>query len=230
MVKVYGRMAILVEHIPGMHCPLAFLLTLLLINLHLRADWELAASKIKDFLNTQQGRTLEPASTVLMEMVHGDEHFRNEQKDKLQKLVMEIHFRRGSMILQAIVHPEPLRQANLYSFRMAPSHTVLDTRELLEKFEYDFDNTQGALGFLIDQFGRWPLYIGPHDDDVRATYCSTPESACDITLEDSSSLPAEPPPSVSQETAAEPTTSDQPPLFSPIQLLPDLLPGSDGYT
>lgn len=200
---------------------LSFLLTLLLVKLYLKNEQNTSAIKLQDFLSTEQGQMLVPVSSVLSEYVQGDASFRGEQEEQLQRLIDIIDWR-DCMILPALIHPGPLQQAD-HSFMVLSR--IFESRKLLEYFEYDFDNTPGALQVLIDRFGRWPRYIGPVGEENPAIYCSTPDSACAVPIEELTSItqPAESPCSVSpSQEPPPPEQTMRPHFFIPIQLLPTI--------
>lgn len=208
------------------HPSVSFLLTLLLVMIQQKNNRRIATHKVQDFLSTDQGANLMPISTVLFELVQGDAEFRERKEEQLQRLITIIDLR-NPMILPALVHSGPLRQTN---HSPSASSKVKEARILLQFFERDFENTDGAREILVARFGRWPYLIDPTGDENENTtdyYRGTPDSAaCAAQDQDSPRPPLEQHKSKSACVPMRETSSPEPPsasrerpqLFSPIQV------------
>jgi hypothetical protein len=158
-----------------LHPCVSFLLTLLLVMIQQKNNRRIATLKVQDFLSTDQGANLMPISTVLFELVQGDSEFRERREEQLQRLITIIDLR-NPMILPALIHSGPLRQTK---HSPSASSEVKEARKLIQFFERDFENTDGAREILVARFGRWPYLIDPTGDENENTtdYRGTPDSA-----------------------------------------------------
>lgn len=76
-------------------------------------------------------------------------------KSELDKMMDAIH-ETNALILPALIHPGPLRQAKV-SFFMPMRMKI--ARTLLLEYEGRFNRTPGAIELLIDRFGTFPRYL-----------------------------------------------------------------------
>jgi len=80
---------------------------------------------------------------------------RAQEEKQVQKLMDTIH-ESNPLILPALIHPEPLKQAKFSPFM---SIRMRVARTLLAEFQDKFTKTQGAHQVLNDRYGELPRYL-----------------------------------------------------------------------
>ena len=89
---------------------LSCLVALLFLLIRLSNDRATSGSLVDCLvMETHQGQRLEPIVAILKEMVEGNVEFKNSQAEQIQ-LLMDVIDMKSSLILPALIHPEPLQE------------------------------------------------------------------------------------------------------------------------